>query len=181
MLEKLAPPIVGQIKEIAIVWEIVEPELKLIAGAIKRLPLSIDASTADEDAVIRLERLYGIIPYTNQSIEERKAIIKAKQSIIRPFTMVTIKRLLETIVGGRDGYMVELDKEHHLLHVYLAASEDLLELAWSILRPIIPANLCLVTEPLSTERPATKWHLCDENGAVLVDENGDILTDEEVQ
>ena len=65
-------------------------------------------TTCDEEGIARFEQLLQIIPYSNDSLEQRINRVLVLWNNKVPYTMKTLKQMLETLCGT-NGYQVILN------------------------------------------------------------------------
>ena len=137
------PSFMQEYREIAAVLNAENPEFDLI---LKRAENALDneyITTADETGIKRFEKLLGLLPEEDDTIESRRAKVLALWFVSLPYTMrMLIKRL--TLMCGADGFTVETDFEGYGISVitHFRVYSQLLKLR-AMLQEMIPANMVI--------------------------------------
>jgi len=96
--------------------------------------------TADERGLVHWENILGIAPWPGSSIEERRQVIRARQSQTTPYCLVTFHAFLTALTGRREAYEAELNGL--TLTVWLAPTwRWMREAVWDLMRWVVPANI----------------------------------------
>ena len=100
--------------------------------------------TSEESGLLRREKILGIKSYPTDTLEERRAVIKARWNSYYPYTYYSMLNWLGSVYG--DGkYFVNVDYGKYTVSIELAASiKHLLEEVFNEARRMIPANMKLV-------------------------------------
>lgn len=72
------PPVIKQIKEIQQIAYAEDIEFEKLNSFINKVALNMFVTTADESGVARFEKMFGIVPQTTQTLEERRLHIMSK-------------------------------------------------------------------------------------------------------
>lgn len=98
-------------------------------------------STADEDGIARYESLYGIVKGVDQSIEERRYIVKTAMTDKRPMTVNYLTEFLTGICGEGE---FEISLEDYTLRISLTLPNTYVEkVVLRFIENAIPANIML--------------------------------------
>ena len=99
---------------------------------------------ATEGGIARYEKLLGIIPKGNQTLEERRFSVLARMSEQMPYTMETLENMLSSLCG-EDGYTLRLDPSAYALSVKLAlTNENNVQAVNDLLTKVVPANIITI-------------------------------------
>ncbi len=146
MIKEHAPPIINNIKDVAVTWDAIEPELEALRTEIDKLSTVKSPDTENEKVIARLEKLYKIMPYPSATIDERRAVLKAALYRKPPFSENKLRLILAQYVNGEDGYRLEVSPHDNSVSVRLAISEESVSVAREMIRQMIPANMVLVID-----------------------------------
>lgn len=133
------PPVLREVLEFQVINGANEPEISLAWDAITRVLANQFLEDADEDGVAVWERELMLHPKDTDTLEVRKACIKAKWNLELPYTMRWLKNWL-TSICGEGKWDVQL--EDYTLSVEVQT--DLSALADEVsetIRRIKPANI----------------------------------------
>ncbi|MFI3325001.1 MAG: putative phage tail protein [Clostridia bacterium] len=98
-------------------------------------------STADSDGLDRYEAIYEIVKGVDQSLEERRYIIKTAMTDKRPMTLNYLKKFLTGICGEGE---FEISLENYTLSIDMTLPNTNIERAVTkFIENAIPANLVL--------------------------------------
>ena len=108
-------------------------------------------TTCDEDGIARFEKVLQIMPYTNDSLEQRINRVLVLWNNKVPYTIKTLKQMLETLCGA-SGYQVVLnDKAYELLINTYFNDTNMLKALNDMLNRVVPANLTINNQNYVTE------------------------------
>ena len=108
-------------------------------------------TTCDEEGIARFEQLLQIIPYSNDSLEQRINRVLVLWNNKVPYTMKTLKQMLETLCGT-NGYQVILNNNAYglLINTYFNDT-NMLKALNDMLNRVVPANLTINNQNYVTE------------------------------
>ena len=108
-------------------------------------------TTCDEEGIARFEQLLQIIPYSNDSLEQRINRVLVLWNNKVPYTMKTLKQMLETLCGT-NGYQVILNNNAYelLINTYFNDT-NMLKALNDMLNRVVPANLTIINQSYVTE------------------------------
>lgn len=145
-LIKYYPPEIQKVREIQVVCQIFQPELRNAADEITGLAKGHATETASSEYLDKLEEVYGIKNREGDGIDERRQRIKARMNwSLPPYTLGSLKQRL-TAICGADQYTLNMDYEKLILFVGVelhvkALYSDVVDL----LKGLVPANIQLET------------------------------------
>jgi hypothetical protein len=138
------PPVERDVAEFeAILTTAEQPEVSSAWGDVDNLMNDQFILDATENGVARFEKIMKIVPKATETLDSRKFTLLARASEQAPFTIITLKRQLETLCG-EGNYEVTRDVATKILHVKigLAASSEFSEVQL-LLERIVPADMVI--------------------------------------
>ena len=156
------PPVLRDVMEMQAINEANEPEIRLAWEAIDRVLANQFLEDADEHGVSIWERELLIYPKDTDTLEARKARIKAMWNLELPYTFTWLRHWLTGICGatghteGITDYTINVRLDNNVLPNAEALAEEILEM----LLTVRPCNmLVLMTASLeSTGRAVVAAH-----------------------
>ena len=132
-----------EIREFIELFSALEPEVFFIQEEIERWYKNQFIKTADEEGVLRLEKIYGIKPKLNDTLETRKFKLLTRSIGILPATEVNLKNMLN-ILCGQDNFEFYINYEEFFIkiRVALAKKENFSDVS-EVCRKTIPANMAV--------------------------------------
>ena len=133
-------------REIACALNAEDPEFDLILRLAENALDNEYITTADETGIRRFEKLLGLLPEAEDTLESRRAKVLALWFVSLPYTMrMLIKRL--TLMCGADGFEVDTDFSAYYIRVitHFRVYSQLLQLR-AVLQEMIPANMVIGNE-----------------------------------
>jgi len=99
--------------------------------------------TASFYAVKRWEQIIGLKPVSDDTLEDRKLTIRSRLSESAPYTMNTLRKLLNALIGA-DNYELTLFHAQYKLRVVVSLGRlQLIATVNELLRRVVPANITL--------------------------------------
>ena len=102
LVDYYLPPFMQKYKEPVAALKAEEPEFQLIWKAADRVLYNHFISTADECGISRFEKLLGIFPSSEDTLESRRERIQSRWFKSIPYTLKTLINKLITLCGDRD-------------------------------------------------------------------------------
>lgn len=139
------PPVLREVADFKAINEANEPEIKLAWDALERVLNNQFLDSADEAGVAVWERELRIHPKDTDTMELRKARIKAMWNRKTPYTVPWLKEWLAALCGptgyevGVNDYAVHLQFDYTVLPDAASIAEQVLEL----LLAVRPSNMRL--------------------------------------
>lgn len=135
------PPVLREVREFQAINEANEPEISAAWGALGRLMANQFLDTADSNGVSVWEKELGIFPKDTDTLEARKARVKAVWNLELPYTLPQLRNILEALCGVGN-YSIELVKETYQLIVKIGpAAKDSFGEAKILLDQVVPQNI----------------------------------------
>lgn len=190
------PPVLQKVREFRAINEANEPEFILAWAAVQLLLDNQFLEDATEIGVSVWEGELNLLPKDGDTLDTRKARIKAMWNLRRPYTVPWLRQWL-TAQCGQNGYTLDIEDYTILLELIdrdgdpdeLFKTVEQIRPENMILRPILTQN---ISATLYTAGYFATWTvtrlpvlpqeyviLTDENGVILTDENGAVLLDAE--
>ena len=185
------PPVLQEVADFRAINEANEPEISAAWDGLDRVMANQFLDTADEAGVVKWERELQLYPKDTDTLDERKARIKARWNAELPYTYRWLVNWLQSLCGpdnpapAVDGYT---------LHVSLPSRVDYAGIL-DELRRRIPVNLVMVPKILLSEaksdifagtavrcvikQQVTVMAEDDDNIMMLTDEGGKVLLSSE--
>ena len=137
------PPFLAEFKEIAVTLEAENPEFVLVWNAAERVLQNEFIETADEYGISRFEKVIGLVPSNEDTIESRRARIMSKWLSTLPYTLKILIKNLTVLCGGND-FKVNADFNNYNIRVttHLRLYSQVQELK-ELLERMIPANIVI--------------------------------------
>lgn len=96
----------------------------------------------------RFEKMLGIMPLLDDSLETRKFRILSKQSISTPYNYIFLMRQLEMLCGNNN-YYLEMDFAMQTLNVKIGlVSKNMLDSVKEIIFTVVPCNILVSVDLL---------------------------------
>lgn len=139
------PPFLAEFKEIAVTLEAENPEFVLVWNAAERVLYNEFIETADEYGISRFEKMMGLFPSDDDTLESRRARIMSKWLTELPYTMRTLIRNLQVLCGGEDFKVSKTFSDYTIrITTHLRLYSQITELK-ELLERMIPANIIIVS------------------------------------
>lgn len=157
LVDYYLPPFMQKYKEPVAALKAEEPEFQLIWKAADRVLYNHFISTADEYGISRFEKLLGIFPSSEDTIESRRERVQSRWFKSIPYTLKTLINKLVTLCGDRDFTIKAdfLESYTMILNVSLSIFGQVDELN-EVLSYMIPQNIVVkVNNTLNYEQSAS--------------------------
>lgn len=156
LVDYYLPPFMQKYKEPVAALKAEEPEFQLIWKAADRVLYNHFISTADECGISRFEKLLGIFPSSEDTLESRRERVQSRWFKSIPYTLKTLINKLVTLCGDRD-FTIKADFSESytmILNVSLSIFGQVDELN-EVLSYMIPQNIVVkVNNTLNYEQSA---------------------------
>lgn len=147
------PPLIARMPEYQNISISDDAELEKLWEELDRKIANDYFETADEDGIARFEKLLGITPSASDSLEVRRLRVKTQWLNMIPYTMNTLRRKLDELVG-KQGYALHEDQlKQYIFGLDIYDKDDALcDLIVEILNEWLPANLVTAYRSIATKR-----------------------------
>lgn len=145
------PPFLQEVREFKEIFNSEDIELERINKAIDEIKREVIVKTAESYGLDRYEKIYNIVPDTN-NIEQRRFNILSKINNKIPFTINWLKNKLETLVG-KDNYRIDVKHNEYSITIeVIMLFEDIANSLNINLREQLPANMLITVNLFQTEK-----------------------------
>lgn len=145
-LIKYYPPEIQKVREIQVICQLMQPELRTAADEITDVAKGHATETASGMYLNKLEEIYGIKNREGDGVCERRQRIKARMNwSLPPYTLKSLKQRL-TAICGADQYTVDINYDKLILFVGVELHvKALYSDVCDLLKRLVPANIKLET------------------------------------
>lgn len=153
------PPVLRKVLEFQTINGANEPEISLAWDAAVLLLANQFLETADENGVAVWERELKIFPQDTDTLDIRKARIKAVWNLGRTYTVAWLKNWLTGICGsdGHEESITDYTIDVQLDYSALAASDKTADEILQMLRTACPCNMQIFVTAASTAEAPSYW------------------------
>lgn len=140
------PPFMQTYKEPIVALEAENPEFEIIWKATDKVLKNRFISTADEYGISRFEKMLGIYPTEDDTLESRRSRVQSKWFDMIPYTIKALNKKLITLNGDTDFTIVKDYSNYRIeimTHLELFGQVEELE---RITKDMIPCNMVVVLE-----------------------------------
>ena len=143
-LRELLPLYLQQYKELAEIMDTETPEFRLLESRHNQLVNNRYISTCDEDGIARYEKILGITPKGDDTLEDRIFRCLMKWNTALPYNYAFLERKLKELCGKE--YSLSLDFPGQTLSVKIGiAQKNQYDVVIDMLEEVVPCNLLLKT------------------------------------
>ena len=136
------PPFMKAYKEPVAALDAENPEFYLMWSAVDRVLRNRFIETADEYGLSRYEKMLGIYPSAEDTLESRRSRVRSKWFNKIPYTMTTLLSKLEVLCGDTDFILTHNFNVGYTLTIQTALEKfGQVEELESILREMLPENI----------------------------------------
>lgn len=137
-----APDIISQIPEIKIIYETNEMQERDLEIAIETIDNNLFLNTMSIDVIEEWEEILDIIPYDDDTIDDRRFRVKAKIIERVPYSLRVLRRKLDTL--SPEGYKLTLSYALDAIEVKIALkSKRMIDAVEKSMEDIVPLNMLL--------------------------------------
>lgn len=113
--------------------------------------------TCDKRGIENFEKLYGIKPGSQSTLEERRAIVYSKMIFKPPFTRQRLEMIFDNLLG-KNNYAYKIYRTDYSILISISAiTVDVYNKIVKDLKEIIPANMTLVLSTKYTHIYLTRY------------------------
>ena len=158
-MEQYLPDVLRDVREFRAITTVESPAFAGYRAAISRALDNQFVATADNDGLMRYEKMLGIVSNKTDTAADRRFRILAKINNRLPYSMGWLRRKLDTLFGAGN-YQIIRDTAAHKLAVEADVQfETVIVSLYNDLRQSIPANMVLETY-ISSALPAGMYAGC---------------------
>lgn len=137
------PPFMRSFKEIGASLGAEDPEFWLLWQQSDRVLKNNFIYTADEYGISRFEKLLGIYPSENDTLEERRKRVAIQWLNLLPYTTRTLEMLLTDICGSGNFEVIDDYHNYSITVMISVAGKSKYDESVRLLQRIIPCNMSL--------------------------------------
>ena len=143
-INEYLPKVLQDIEEFKIINSNLDIELSNINALIKGIQTEAVVQTATEYGISKWEKILGIIPLDNESLEVRRFRINNILTSKLPYTIRWLQNKLTEIVGSESGWTLNMNYQDYTITIILSGLDTNLMLeVQKQLRNAVPANMGL--------------------------------------
>ena len=143
-LASYLPPFMAEYREINMTLAAENPEFSLVWEGTDWVLSNEFIITADEYGIARFEKILGVLPSRQDTLEVRRARVLSRWFTELPYTWRMLMKKLAMLCGEEkfEVYIPKLGEYGFSLNIHIGRNEDpLLHEAWGMLERYLPANL----------------------------------------
>ena len=136
-------PLLRDLREFKEIAKAEEPEISALLMAVDKTLANMYLQTADEDGIARYEKLLGLYPSAEDTLDTRRFRVQTKWNDQLPYTERELHNRL-TALCGEGGYVLTISYNEYTIDVAVALSnKEALPLVQELLAQIIPCNMAV--------------------------------------
>ena len=140
-IEKYWPRVIGDMRDFGQIATGENPEFNFLWEAVERFIQDCFVHTATEYAIERWEEIFGLETYPTDTLDQRRARILAAINRKLPYTMRSLRRMLEALLG-EGNFRASVDPiTLHLAVLVNVRAEHMMNDVGALLAAVVPANL----------------------------------------
>lgn len=139
------PPTLQEYKEQKNTLTAENPEFTIVWNAADRVLYNEFISTADEYGIARYEKILGILPFAEDTLESRRVRVQSRWFTAIPYTIKSLVVKLVTLCGD-SGF--SLEKKFEIYHLEIRTNLELyrqVEELEKLLGAVIPCNIVILS------------------------------------
>ncbi len=144
-LHSYLPPFMQEYQEIKEAYKAEEPEFAIVWDAVNRVLNNEFIETADENGIGRFEKILGILPFKEDTLESRRARVSSRWFNAIPYTMKSFLSKLAALCGETNFTVI---KQFSLYRVYIDTNLELfgqVEELEKVIQLMMPCNMVVVS------------------------------------
>ena len=135
------PQYIQEYLQIQSIMKVEEFEIQKMEDDSEIVKDNMFVTSTNEDGIKRFEKMFGIIPFSNDTLEMRRARVMARYTTTATYTMRGLEERLNAICGV-DNYALKLIPDEYRIEIALSLrAKDLINTVESMMRDMIPANM----------------------------------------
>ncbi|ACZ08309.1 Uncharacterized protein conserved in bacteria (DUF2313) [Sebaldella termitidis] len=153
------PQFMADRKEMQVITSAEEPEFTLFWAVLKRVINNQFITTCDEQGISKFEKMLKLYPYESDTLEMRIARVLVEWNAQLPYTMRSLKQMLDVLCGAGN-YRVKLKNNEYVLEIntFFYDSKMLTQLNKLLLK-VLPANLAYDSTNYIVEEAKQDYYL----------------------
>ena len=142
-LKDYLPKILLETYEFLLLCNVEQPEMDDYSASIEEVFDSQFITTAPERGIERYEKIFNIVPYDTDTLDERRFRLLSKINAQLPFTVRMLKQQLATLCG-ENGYVLTINHNQYALDVKVSlTAKRNLDAVSEMLHVVVPANMMI--------------------------------------
>lgn len=142
-LKDYLPKILLETYEFPLLCSVEQLEMDNYSASVEEVFDSQFITTAPERGIERYEKIFNIVPYDTDTLDERRFRLLSKINAQLPFTVRMLKQQL-TNLCGEDGFTLAISYGRYTLDVKVAlTAKRNLDAVNELLHSIVPANIVI--------------------------------------
>ncbi len=153
------PQFMADRKEMQVITSAEDPEFTLFWAVLKRVINNQFITTCDEQGISKFEKMLKLYPYESDTLEMRIARVLVEWNAQLPYTMRSLKQMLDVLCGAGN-YRVKLRNNEYVLEIdtFFYDSKMLTQLNKLLLK-VLPANLAYESTNYIVEEAKQDYYL----------------------
>ena len=153
------PKFMSEYKEMQVITSSEDPEFTLFWAVLKRVINNQFITTCDEQGISKFEKMLKLYPYESDTLEMRIARVLVEWNAQLPYTMRSLKQMLDVLCGVGN-YRVKLRNNEYVLEIdtFFYDSKMLTQLNKLLLK-VLPANLAYESTNYIVEEAKQDYYL----------------------
>lgn len=148
-LVEYLPPFMQSYTEPVAALETENHEFAIMWKAVDRVLCNRFISIADEYGISQFEKMLGITPNADDTLDFRRAVVKSKWCNQMPYTEKGLKEKLAILCGNEEDFIYEIDANSYILKIKIAlVKKNMVNEVLNILEQMIPENMQIEVELL---------------------------------
>ena len=158
-LIKYLPEFMAEYREMKIITDVEDPEFNLFWGLLRQTVNNQFITTCDEQGISKFEKMLKLYPYESDTLEMRIARVLVEWNAQLPYTMRSLKQMLDVLCGAGN-YRVKLRNNEYVLEIdtFFYDSKMLTQLNKLLLK-VLPANLAYDSTNYIVEEAKQDYYL----------------------
>lgn len=153
------PQFMQQYKEPVSALKAKEPEFTTVWEAADKILYNHFISTADEYGIGRFEKMLGIRPSYEDTLETRRWQVQLKWSAMVSYTLPRLREFLVSVLG-EDGFSLKASEEYYLELILFNKSDEVYRTIIATLQEWLPVNIVFCTESRGTRKRDIGLYVC---------------------
>ena len=153
------PDFMAEYKEMQLITDVENPEYNLFWEILRQTVDNQFIITCDDQGISKFEKMLKLYPYESDTLEMRIARVLVEWNAQLPYTMRSLKQMLDVLCGAGN-YRIKLRNDEYVLVIdtYFYDSKMLTQLNKLLLK-VLPANLAYESTNYIVEEAKQDYYL----------------------
>lgn len=138
------PSFLTEYKEIQELMGAEEPEIQTLAEEVERLLDNLFIVSADADGIRRFEKIVGILPAVNDTLEMRRTRLFTRWNDVTPYTFKTLWNKIVNIQGN-ENIEINFSNPYEITIITRLEQRGMVDDLAYLLKAIMPCNLKVIS------------------------------------